>query len=351
MRLQTVRSKLEEHNLDALLVSSWSNIFYLSGFTGSSALLFITAENSILLTDFRYTEQAEEETQDFEIVRIDSYPDTIAGLAQDYTRIGVEEEELSLIDYRKFQTALHSCQLVDSSNILTKIRQIKDESEIHILRQIISMTDQAFLQIAKMIQPGMTEVEISLELEFSLRKMGATDRSFDYIVASGLRSSLPHGVATEKKLEKNESLTLDYGGKYKGYCSDLTRTVFLGQPDSKQREIYNIVLEAQQAGIEALKPGITGQEADAVARQVMTKAGYGEYFGHGLGHALGIEVHETPRLNTRETQILQPGMVITVEPGIYIPGWGGVRIEDVILVNDNGVEVLTQAPKQFIIID
>jgi len=241
--------------------------------------------------------------------------------------------------------------LVDSSNILTKIRQIKDESEIHILRQIISMTDQAFLQIAKMIQPGMTEVEISLELEFSLRKMGATDRSFDYIVASGLRSSLPHGVATEKKLEKNESLTLDYGGKYKGYCSDLTRTVFLGQPDSKQREIYNIVLEAQQAGIEALKPGITGQEADAVARQVMTKAGYGEYFGHGLGHALGIEVHETPRLNTRETQILQPGMVITVEPGIYIPGWGGVRIEDVILVNDNGVEVLTQAPKQFIIID
>ncbi len=263
----------------------------------------------------------------------------------------MEEGELSLIEFRRFQGALKSCDLIDSSNILTKMRQIKDESEIDIIRKIISMTDQAFSHILKVIEPGMTEVEISLELEFSLRKMGASDRSFDYIVASGQRSSLPHGLASEKKLEKSELLTLDFGGKYKGYCSDLTRTVSLGQPDAKQKEIYNIVLEAQQAGIDAIKPGLSGQEVDAKAREVIVKAGYGEYFGHGLGHALGLEVHETPRLNTRETQILQPGMILTVEPGIYIPGWGGVRIEDVILVKDNGPEVLTQAPKQFIIID
>lgn len=304
-----------------------------------------------MLTDFRYIEQAKEEAHDFEIVRIDNYPDTITSLAQDHARIGVEEGELSLIEFRRFQGALKNSNLVDSSDILTKMRQIKDESEINIIRQIIGMTDQAFSHILKIIQPGMTEQELSLELEFSLRKMGASDRSFDYIVASGLRSSLPHGVASEKKISNGELLTFDFGGKYKGYCSDLTRTVSLGQQDAKQKEIYNIVLEAQQAGIDAIKPGLSGQEVDAKAREVIVKAGYGEYFGHGLGHALGLEVHETPRLNTREKQILQPGMIVTVEPGIYIPGWGGVRIEDVILVRDNGPEVLTQAPKQFIIID
>ena len=335
-----------------MLVSSWSNIFYLSGFTGSSAVLFITSEQSFLLTDFRYIEQAKDETHDFEIVKIDNnYPDTIANLAQHQVRIGVEEGELSLIEFRRFQGALKSCDLVDSSDILTKMRQIKDEDEIQILRQIIGMTDQAFSNILKIIQLEMTEQELSLELEFSLRKMGASDRSFDYIVASGPRSSLPHGVASEKKLGNGELLTLDFGGKYKGYCSDLTRTVFFGQPDAKQREIYNIVLEAQQAGIDAIKPGLRGQEVDAIAREVISKAGYGKFFGHGLGHSLGLEIHETPLLYTKETQILEPGMLLTVEPGIYIPGWGGVRIEDVILVKDNGVEVLTEAPKQFIIID
>lgn len=297
-------------------------------------------------------EQVKEETQDFEIVKIDNnYPDTIAGLVQDQARIGIEEAELSLVEFRRYQGALKSCDLVDSSDILTKTRQIKDESEIQTLRQIIGMTDQAFVNILDIIKPGMSEAELSLELEYSLRKMGASDRSFDYIVASGSRSSLPHGVASNKKLEQSEFITFDFGGKYKGYCSDLTRTVSLGQPDAKQREIYNVVLEAQQAGIDAIKPGLRGQEVDAIAREVIVKAGYGEYFGHGLGHAVGLDVHETPRLSTREKQILQPGMVLTVEPGIYIPGWGGVRIEDVILVKDNGAEVLTQAPKQFIIID
>ena len=305
-----------------------------------------------MLTDFRYTEQAEEETQGFQAIRTkNDFYEEIASLTQNHKRIGIEEEKLSLTEFRRFQTALYWVALIDFSNVITKMRQIKDEVELQILRQIIGVTDQAFSAILKVIQPGMREDILSLELEFLLRKMGASERSFDYIVASGSRSSLPHGVATDKKLAEGELLTLDFGGKYKGYCSDLTRTVFLGQPDQKQTEIYNTVLEAQQAGIKAIKPGLSGKEVDAVAREVIVKAGYGQYFGHGLGHALGLEVHETPRLNTKEKQVLQSGMVLTVEPGIYIPGWGGVRIEDVVLVTDNGAEVLTQASKQFIIIN
>ena len=297
-------------------------------------------------------EQAQEQTQGFEIVRVDNnYPEKIASLAQGKQRVGVEEEQLPLTDFRRYQGALNWCDLIDSSSIITKMRQIKDDSEIHAIRKIISMTDKAFSDVLNIIQQGRTEAEIALELEYSLRRMGASDRSFDYVVASGHRSSLPHGIASNKKLDNGDLVTMDFGGKYKGYCSDLTRTVCISQPDSKQKEIYSIVLEAQQAGIDAIKPGLTGKEIDAVAREVITKAGYGEYFGHGLGHALGLEIHETPRLNTKETQPLQSGMVVTVEPGIYIPGWGGVRIEDVILVTDNGAEVLTQASKQFIIIN
>ena len=314
--------------------------------------MFITPEDSFLLTDFRYLEQAEEEAQGFEIVRIDgNYQEKIAELVRDRKRVGIEEEKMSLPQFRKYQEVLKWCELVDSSHILTRMRQIKDESEIQTLRQIIGMTDQALSHIQKMIKIGVTEAELSLELEFALRKMGASDRSFDFIVASGTRSSLPHGVASDKILGESEFVTFDFGGRYKGYCSDLTRTFFLGEPGAEHRKIYDIVLRAQEAAIQTIRPGMSGKEADTVARDIITDAGYGEYFGHGLGHALGLEVHETPRLNTKETQILQQGMVLTVEPGIYIPGWGGVRIEDVVLVNDNGVEVLTQASKQFIIID
>jgi len=338
--------------LSAVLIKDSPNVYYFSGFTGTNGTLLLTPDKSYLLTDFRYLEQAEKETENYEIIRVDSETsETIGKLAKDFKSLGVEEDTLSWAEVRKLQDTVGNCRLADISEMLRKLREIKDPSEIEILRQAIRITDQAFEMIREKIKPGITEEEIALELEFFLRKQGATGRSFDYIVASGERSALPHGVASPKKIKTGEAVTLDYGAKYQWYCSDMTRTVFVGKPDEKYKDIYRIVLEAQEAAIHALKPGMTGKEADAAAREVIKKAGYGDYFGHGLGHSLGLEIHETPRLNTRETKILEPGMMLTVEPGIYLPGWGGVRIEDVILVTNFGVEVLTQAPKQFIIID
>lgn len=296
-------------------------------------------------------EQAEKETEGFEIIRTDNdIPGKIASLGSGIRRMGVEEDDLSFHDGRKYQESLSWCDLADSSAILRQMRQVKDDSELSVIREVIRMTDLAFSKILDSVRQGKTEEEISLELEYSLRGMGASGRSFDYIVASGHRSALPHGVATEKKLAENEFVTLDFGAKYKGYCSDFTRTVFIGLPDSRHMEIYQVVLDAQKAGIKALKPGLSGKEVDAAARDIINEAGYGEYFGHGLGHSLGLEIHENPRLSPLENGIIRPGMIVTVEPGIYIPGWGGVRIEDVVLVTCDGAEVLTQASKEFIII-
>ncbi len=352
LRLNKLRQKMVDHQIEALLAKSNSNVYYLSGFTGTNATLFITLSKCYLLTDFRYTEQAGNQSPDFEIMREDQEPlRKISELARGLNNIGIEEEAISWADYRKTKEMLRDCDLRYASEILRELRQVKDESEIAILRQAIQITDEAFLSVIDKIKPGAVEAEISLELEISLRRLGASGRSFDYIVASGKRSAMPHGVASTKKIETNELVTLDFGAIYKMYCSDLTRTIFVGHPEAKHREIYDIVLEAQQTAIRALKPGMTGKEADGIARDVISQAGYGDYFGHGLGHSLGIDIHENPRLNTRENKVLEQGMVVTVEPGIYIPDWGGVRIEDVVLVTNFGVEVLTRAPKQFIIID
>lgn len=352
LRLNKLCQKMADHQLEALLVKSSSNVYYLSGFTGTNAMLFITLNKSYLLTDFRYTEQATNQSPDFEIIREDQEPlRKISEFARGLKNIGMEEEATSWADYRKTKEILSGCDLRDASEILRELRQVKDESEIEVLRQAIKITDEAFLSVVDKIKPGVVEAELSLELEITLRRLGASGRSFDYIVASGKRSAMPHGVASTKKINNHELVTLDFGAKYHMYCSDLTRTVFVGQPEAKHREIYHIVLEAQQKAIQELKPGMTGKEVDAIARNVISQAGYRDFFGHGLGHSLGIDIHENPRLNTREQKVLEPGMVVTVEPGIYIPDWGGVRIEDVVLVTNFGAEVLTRAPKQFIIID
>jgi Xaa-Pro aminopeptidase len=343
---------MSEKNIEAVIVKDLSNIYYLSGFTGTTAVLLITAGRQYLLTDFRYLQQAEKEAQDYEIVRVDSNGnDKIAELLQGIRTVGIEEEQTPLADFRKIQAALPDCELLDASGIFAELRQVKDASEIDRLREVIQITDEAFREILNQIKPGAVEQEISLDLEFSLRKRGASGRSFDYIVASGQRGALPHGVASTKRMAAGEMVTLDFGAKMHQYCSDLTRTVCLGKPDPKQIEIYNLVLEAQQRAIDGLKPGMTGKEGDALAREVITRAGYGDYFGHGLGHSVGLDIHENPRLSPKEDRTIEPGMVITVEPGIYIPEWGGVRIEDVVLVTNFGVEVLTQSPKYFIIID
>jgi len=352
MRLDKIRRKLAENKLDALIVTSPPNIFYLSGFSGTSATLLIDPKHAILFTDFRYIEQAAAEAPGFEIVKVTGDPYAVIGeMIKGLFVIGIEEEALSLGDFQKLQQALSGHRFENASAIFKNLRQIKDETEIGLIRKAIEITDHAFAQTLSKIYPGMTEEELSLELEFLQRKMGASGRSFDYIVASGTRSALPHGVASSKKIQKGEFLTLDIGAIYQRYCSDFTRTLYLGKPESKHLEVYDIVLEAQLAGLKALKPGVKAKDVDAAAREVITRAGYGEYFGHSLGHSLGIEIHETPYLNTRDETVLEPGMVLTIEPGIYIPDWGGVRIEDVALVTNSGAEVLTQTPKQCIIID
>jgi len=352
LRIIKLRQKLAAHDIQGILITSAPNIYYLSGFTGTNAILFITQHDKYLFTDFRYVEQAKSEASDFELVRADKdVLQEINKLANGITTIGLEEKAISLAQYRELEKSLNAKIFKDASFVLQEMRQVKDEQEIEILKQAIKITDQAFDLILPALKPGVTEEEISLKLEYSLRKLGASGKSFDYIVASGQRSALPHGVATAKKIETGDLVTLDFGAKYQWYCSDFTRTVFVGKPDAKHQEIYDIVLRAQLTALEAIRPGLTGREVDAVARDIIARAGYGEYFGHGLGHSLGLEIHEPPSLNTREEKVLQPGMVITVEPGIYLPGWGGVRIEDVVLVTNSGAEVLTQASKQFIIID
>jgi len=352
LRLNKFRQMLAAEGLEAMIVTSGPNIYYLSGFTGTDSILLITRDHNYLITDFRYIEQAQQEAPAFEIVRADKEAEKVlAGLCGNVKQTGFEEEKITWSDYTRLEKALAGKGLTPASHILREMRAVKDATEIQIIREAVRITDQAFAGILKQIKPGKTEEEIAVELEFSLRRRGASGRSFDYIVASGPRGALPHGTASTKRIAEGEMLTLDFGALYQWYCSDFTRTVMVGRPDSKQKEIYQIVLEAQLAAIAAIKPGISGREVDAVARGLITKAGYGEYFGHGLGHSLGLEIHESPRFNTREDKLMVPGMVMTVEPGIYLPGWGGIRIEDVVLVTNTGVEVLTQAPKQCIIID
>jgi Xaa-Pro aminopeptidase len=264
---------------------------------------------------------------------------------------GIEEEHFSWGFYTKNKHLFESYKVEFFSHKLTEQRWIKDAAELEIMEAAAALTDRGFACILKEIRPGRTEREIALALEFALRDWGADGCSFEFIVASGERSSMPHGVSSRRVMQQGDLVTLDFGIRYGGYSSDMTRTVCLGEPTVRQREIYDIVLLAQETGLRALKAGKTGIEVDACARAVIEAAGYGPQFGHGLGHGVGISVHETPRLNKRDETVLTPGMVVTVEPGIYIPGWGGVRIEDMAVVTENEAKVLTQSPKTFIIIE
>jgi Xaa-Pro aminopeptidase len=249
------------------------------------------------------------------------------------------------------EKALSPVKLVPSEGIVEKQRMIKDGGEIAIMQEAANLADRAFEHILSYIKPGVSEKDIALELEVFMRSQGATSSSFETIVASGERSALPHGVASDRIIGRDEFVKLDYGAYYNGYCSDITRTVVVGKPSDKHREIYEIVKEAQQYALDNLVPGMTGKEGDALTRDIITRYGYGEYFGHGTGHGLGMEIHEAPRLSLTGDIVLVPGMTVTVEPGIYLPGFGGVRIEDDVVVTDKGIRILTSSPKQLIVLD
>ena len=348
-RLAGLRKLMLEHDLDAIIVAKPESRRYFSGFTGSSGLLLITNQMQTLFTDFRYIEQANEQAPEYQIVRhgADMFAilaDTVKKLG--VTRIGFESDFITWDTYHKLVACLTMVELRPVQ--LDSLRVIKDQSELTLLHQAIKIADAAFNHVVTIIRPGITELEIALDLEYQMRKLGSEKPAFDTIVASGYRGALPHGQASDKIIETGDFITMDFGAVYQGYHSDITRTVVAGKASEKQREIYNIVQTAQLAGVKAVAAGKTGKEIDQAARQVISDAGYGEYFGHSLGHGVGLAIHEEPRLSPANDSELAAGMVVSVEPGIYLPEWGGVRIEDLVVVSATGCTTLTASSKSLI---
>lgn len=352
-RVNRLRKLLVESSYEAILIGSDINRRYISGFTGSSGMVLITQDESYLLTDFRYRTQAPQQAAGFQIVEHGANPinDVRELLAKHgIKQLAFEQDHVVYSQYSAWAEALPGIELQPSGALVEKLRMIKDAAELKVMQEAADLADKTFSHILNIIKPGIRESDIALEMEVFMRSHGATSSSFDTIVASGERSALPHGVASDRLVGQDEFVKLDFGAYYQGYCSDLTRTVVVGTPTEKHREIYSIVLEAQLHALEHIKPGISGREADALARDVIAKYGYGDLFGHGTGHGLGMEIHESPRLSKLSDTILTPGMTVTVEPGIYIPGFGGVRIEDDIVITETGIKILTSSPKELIIL-
>ncbi|EMF0148043.1 aminopeptidase P family protein [Enterococcus hirae] len=352
LRVEKLRKKMQEENLDSFLITSPYNLRYLSNFTGTTGLAVITLEKAFFITDFRYTEQAAAQAQGFEIIKnVGPIFEEVADLVQKegLRELGFEETTVSFLEYSVLEEIIDA-QLIPISGMIEELREIKDEEEIAIIEKACSIADLAYDHILKMIQPGMTEIEVANQLDFYMRSLGASGVSFETIVASGLRSAMPHGVASKKIIEQGDLITIDFGCYYEGYVSDMTRTFAIGDPGEQLKEIYQIVLEAQLAVLEVAKPGVTGKQLDAVARDYITKHGYGEAFGHSTGHGIGLEIHEGPNVSVRAEKQFVPGNIITDEPGIYLPGIGGVRIEDDLLITSDGNRVLTHSPKELIIL-
>lgn len=336
-------------DFDAFFISSKANIFYYSGFTSDDAYLVITNTRTVLITDSRYTIQARNQTNGFEIYDISEGLENILKRLN-FEKLGYEEEKLTVREFSTLKKAVTCAELAPAQEIISKPRQIKSSLEIEKIRLAEELGDAAFSHILTKLCAGMKESDVAFELEFFMRKNGASGLSFETIVASGMRSSMPHGTASDKVIEDGDFVTMDYGCILDGYCSDMTRTVVIGKADSRQREIYNIVLAAQRTALDAVREGILCSEVDKAARDVIHDFGYGKFFSHSLGHSVGLDIHEAPNFSPKSTQTVSAGNVITVEPGIYIDGFGGVRIEDVVAITHQNVENLTKSAKELIII-
>ncbi|MBR6642336.1 MAG: aminopeptidase P family protein [Lachnospiraceae bacterium] len=344
---------MEKRNLDAVLVSDGYNMRYLSGFTGATGYLLITKNSKTLFTDSRYTVAAMAQAPDYTVVEVDAARDYCKFInpvleAEKVECLGFEALQVCYAAYENLKERLLVKELVPLRGELAELRRIKTAEEIALHRQAEHIGDIAFTEILKEIKPGMTELEISAKLEYIMKQNGADKLSFESIVASGVNSSKPHAEPGYKKIESGDFLTMDFGCVYQGYCSDMTRTIVVGKASEKQKEIYNTVLMAQTAVLAMLKPGLPGKAYDKVARDIICQAGYEGYFGHGLGHSVGLEIHENPRFSMIEEERVEAGMIMTVEPGIYIPDFGGVRIEDMVVLTTDGYENLTHSKKELI---
>jgi Xaa-Pro aminopeptidase len=351
-RLQKLRGRLVEKELDAIFITQADNRRYLSGFHGTAGYLLITQKKAVLATDFRYTEQAKTEAPDFTIYRINGgLSNWLPGLLGDLKikKMGFEGGDVTYDFHRRLQSALknisNGIKLVDTGELVLEIRAVKEPAEIAFITKASRLTDLVIEYVEKKIKTGITEKQIAWELERAMRENGSEPLPFDIIVGSGPNAALPHAKPTDRTVNRGEPIVIDMGAKHRGYASDLTRTVCTGRPDKKFKEVYGIVLEAQQAAIAQIRRGMTGKEADAIAREVITKAGYGAAFGHSLGHGVGLAEHEMPYLSPSSKEKLENGMVFTIEPGIYLPEWGGVRIEDTVVMEGGKVRLLTNARK------
>jgi len=349
-RLQKLRQKLTEKEMDAIFVSQPENRYYLSGFDGSSGFLLITSQNEILATDFRYLEQVKIQAPDYEIFRITSnMADWLPRLAAELnlSRLGFEAGDITFTTYQQLTGILSKVgsqlKLVPTNGLVESLRAIKEPEEVELITRAVQITDNAFKYIDDIIHTGMTEKEVAWEIEKFLRERGSEAMPFDIIVASGPNSALPHAKPSTRTIESGEPIIIDIGARCGGYSSDMTRTICLGSGDDTFNKIYDTVLRAQQAALTAIEAGMTGDQADGLARTVIEQAGYGEAFGHALGHGIGLAPHEQPRLGPKSPEQLVDGMVFTIEPGIYLVGWGGVRIEDDVVMEKGKARLISKA--------
>ena len=352
--IEKYQSLLETGEVDALLLTSVYNRLYAAQYRVAEGVAVVTREGAYYFTDSRYIEAAEKNLKGFTVRMThpgSSEIERINEVIGEHTikKLGFEENDMTYGDYLRYNEALHAV-LVPMQAKIDAFRATKEPWEIELMRKAQAITDQTFSELCKIIQAGMTEKELEAELLYRLYKHGAEGPSFDPIVVSGPNTSLPHGVPGERKLEFGDFITMDFGCIYGGYCSDMTRTVALGFVSEEMDKVYKTVLKAQLAGIAATKAGVAGRDIDGTARKVIADAGYGDYFGHGYGHSLGILIHEAPNANTRNDQPMPAGAVVSAEPGIYLPGKFGVRIEDVTVITEQGCEVLTKSPKNLIIL-
>ena len=340
---------LKKKNLEAIIITSPENLYYFSGFTGGEGLLVLTTEKKYIIVDGRYTIQAKEQAKDFEVIEFKALPYQIVADMK-FDKIGFEDKRISYNSFKNMSSVMPAVTTIGVSDELNEYRKVKSEEECKNIRRAEHIGDMAFEHILPFIKPGITEREITLELEYFMKKQGADSLSFDTIVAVGERSALPHANLTDKKVEDGKVVLMDYGCVYNGYCSDMTRTVAVGYADDKTKNIYETVLKAQMSAIDKIKAGAANKDVDKVARDIISEAGYGETFTHSLGHGVGLEIHEQPNLSPRSEDVLKSGNIVTVEPGIYVEGFCGVRIEDLVLVTENGCENFTHSAKDLIIL-
>jgi len=349
-RLINLYEKMSVEEVDALLITKIPNVKYFSGFQGDSSALLIGKNFRKLITDGRYTEQAIIQAKNFTLVEQNEglYKKIVDEIKiSGCKKIGFEGLIMTVAHHSYLKKELDDVEF--KSVELDTLRQVKDAAEIENIRKACKIADDAFTKILEVIKPGIREIDIAADLEYFMRKLGAETPSFTTIVASGWRGSLPHGTATDKKIRAGELVTMDFGAIYNGYCSDITRTICVGRASDEQKKIYNLVLDAQLYGLEIITAGKGGKEIDAAVRERLDNAGYGRFFVHGLGHGVGLEIHEEPRLSKlSKCEKLLPNMIITDEPGIYIENFGGVRIEDTVLVTSGKAQALTRSPKTLI---